>query len=102
MPRAIKTNFICGALLFAIPGIRTLQGPDIKEPKPLPATVMENVTPTEVRAGDIVTVQGETLDAAHLKEVYLTDRKEQVEIEIISQGPKFLTFKMPKVEPGRW
>jgi hypothetical protein len=102
MPRATKTYFICAALLFAIPGMRTLQGADLKEPKPLPATVMENVTPTEVRAGDIVTVQGETLDAAHLKEIFLTDRKEQVEVEIISQGAKFLTFKMPKVEPGRW
>jgi len=63
---------------------------------------MDKVTPAEVRTGDIVTVEGETLDAAHLKEIYLTDRKEQVEIEIISQGAKFLRFKMPKVDPGRW
>ena len=102
MPRATRTYLICAALLFAVPGIRTLQGADIREPKPLPATVMDKVTPAEVRTGDIVTVEGETLDAAHLKEIYLTDRKEQVEIEIISQGAKFLRFKMPKVDPGRW
>lgn len=101
MPRATRTYLICAALLFAIPGMRTLQGADIKEPK-LPATVMDKVTPAEVRAGDMVTVEGETLDAAHVKEVYLTDRKDQVEVEVISQGAKFLRFKMPSVEPGRW
>jgi hypothetical protein len=100
MPRATRTYFICAALLFAIPGMRSLQGADLK--KELPATVMEKVTPTEVRAGDMVTVTGETLDAAHLKEVYITDRKDQVEVEIVAQGPNYLRFKMPKVEPGKW
>jgi len=99
MLRGTRNYLICAALVFAVPGMRALQGADLKL---LPATVMDKVTPIEVRAGDIVIVQGETLDAAHLKTVYLTNRKDEVEVEIISQGPKFLKFKMPKVEPGRW
>lgn len=80
--------------------MRTLQGADLKE---LPATVMEKATPAEVRAGDVVTVTGETLDAAHLKTVFLTDRKDEVEVEIIAQGPKFLRFKVPAdIAPGRY
>jgi hypothetical protein len=63
---------------------------------------MERVTPAEARAGDVITVEGQSLDAAHLKAVYLTDRKDQVEVEIIVQTPKFLRFKLPKVAPGRW
>jgi hypothetical protein len=100
MLRGSKSYLICAALVFAIPGMRALQGADLKE---LPATVMEKVTPAEVRVGDIVTVQGETLDAAHLKTVYLTDRKDEFEVEIIAQGAKFLRFKVPAdIAPGKY
>jgi len=79
--------------------MRALQGADLKQ---VPATVMEKVTPAEVRAGDIVNVQGESLDAAHLKAVFLTDRKDEIEVDIIAQGANYLRFKMPDIAPGKY
>jgi len=99
MPRGNRTYLICAALVFAIPGMRALQGADLKQ---VPATVMEKVTPAEVRAGDIVNVQGESLDAAHLKAVFLTDRKDEIEVDIIAQGANYLRFKMPDIAPGKY
>ena len=94
------TNYLFGAALlsFAFSGVMATAA-DLKD---VPATVMERVSPAEARSGDIITVEGQSLDAAHLKAVYVTDRKEQVEVEILVQTPKHLTFKLPKVAPGRW
>jgi hypothetical protein len=97
--RATRNYLICAAFLFAVGGARIAAGADLREPG---ATVMETLTPAEAKAGDIVTVHGESLDAMHVKAVFLTDRKNETEVEIISQGEKTLRFKMPKVEPGRW
>ncbi len=99
MPQRNRTYLICAALVFAVPGMTTLRGADLTQ---LPATFMEKVTPSEVRAGDLITVQGETLDAAHVKAVFLTNRPEQVEVEIIAQGANYLRFKMPNIAPGKW
>jgi hypothetical protein len=99
MPRATRTSFICAALVFAIPGIRTLQGADLKT---APATIMETVTPAQARAGDVITVHGQSLDANHLKAVFLTDRTNQVEVQILIQDEGYVTFKMPAVDPGKW
>jgi hypothetical protein len=99
MPRGNRIYLICAALVFAIPGMRSLQGADLQR---LPATVMEKVTPGEVRPSDLVTVQGEALDAAHVKAVFLTDRKEEVQVEILAQGSNYLRFKVPDIAPGKW
>jgi len=94
------TNYLLGAALlsFAFTGVMATAA-DLKD---VPATVMEKVSPAEARGGDVITVQGQSLDAAHLKAVYLSDRKDQVEVEILVQTPTHLTFKLPKVAPGRW
>jgi len=63
---------------------------------------MENVTPEQARAGDVITVHGLSLDAAHLKAVFLTNRTSQVEVEIVLQDEGYVSFKMPAVEPGKW
>lgn len=99
MLRGTRTYLICAALAFVIPGVRGLHGADLKE---LPATVMERVTPAEARPGDIVTVSGETLDAAHLKAIVLTDRKDDFDVEIVAQSLKTLRFKVPQVPPGKY
>src|SRR5207249_1495573 len=90
-------------LMFTVLGVRNMVAADIRDiPANPPATVMEKATPAEVRAGQIVTVEGESLDAAHLKTVFLTDRKDQVEVEIVAQTAKVLRFKVPAVAPGKW
>ena len=100
MLRGKNTYYIGAALLFVLSGgVRIAAAADLKD---VPATVMERVIPGEARTGDIITVEGESLDSAHLKAVYLTDRKDQCEVEIIAQTPKFLRFKLPKVAPGKW
>ena len=103
MLRATRNYFIGAALLFTVFGVRVATGADLRDaPATVPATVMERVIPVEARAGDVVTVEGESLDAAHLKAVFLTDRKDEVEVEIVAQAPKYLSFKLPKIAPGKW
>jgi hypothetical protein len=100
MLRSTKSYYIGATLLFLVfGGVRMATAADLKD---VPATVMDRVVPVEARVGDVITVEGESLDAAHLKAVYLTDRKEQLEVEIIAQTPKSLRFKLPKVAPGKW
>jgi hypothetical protein len=96
-------NFLIGAaVLFGVFGVRTAIAADLRDIPAAPATVMEKVTPVEVKTGQIVTVEGESLDAAHLKTVFLTDRKDQVEVEVVVQTAKYLTFKVPALAPGKW
>jgi hypothetical protein len=101
--RKTKNYLIGAAFLFTVFGVRNAIAADIRDvPVNPPATVMEKVTPAEARAGEVVTVEGESLDAAHLKTVFLTDRKDQVEVEIVVQTAKYLRFKVPAVAPGKW
>ncbi len=99
MLRGKQNYLICAALLFVVGGVRLATAADIRD---VPATVMEKVVPAEARSGDVITVEGQSLDAAHLKAVFVTDRKDTLEVEIIAQSPQFLRFKLPKVAPGKW
>ena len=100
MLRGKNTYFIGAALLYMVlGGVRLATAADLRD---VPATVMEKVVPAEARVGDVITVEGQTLDAAHLKGVFLTDRKDTLEVEVIAQTAKFVRFRIPKVAPGKW
>jgi hypothetical protein len=100
--RKTRNVLIGAALVFTVLGVRNVVAADLRDPVNPPATVMEKVVPDEARAGQIIQIEGESLDAAHLKAVFLTDRKDQVEAEIVVQTAKFVRIRVPAVAPGRW
>jgi|ERR1051326_4944801 hypothetical protein len=64
---------------------------------------MKAVEPAAGKGGDEVTVSGENLDAKFVKKVYLTDGKDDIELEVTSQTAESIKAKIPaKAKPGRY
>ena len=62
-----------------------------------------SVTPETAKAGDEVTVGGEGLDATKVDALFLTNDKEDIQVEMSEQNDKSIKFKVPAtVKPGRW
>jgi hypothetical protein len=71
--------------------------------EPLPTPVMRTVDPDTVKAGQVATVSGEYLDKSRVAEVYLTDGKVDVKVEILEQTAGSLKFRVPeKTGAGRY
>lgn len=64
---------------------------------------MTGVEPGNGKVGDVLTVAGENLEKANVVEVYLTDGKNDMRVDITEQTAKAVKFKIPdKVKPGRF
>ena len=64
---------------------------------------MKTVEPASGKVGDEMTVSGENLDNKFVKEVYLTDGKTDLKMEVTSQAPEAIKAKVPaKAKPGRY
>jgi hypothetical protein len=64
---------------------------------------MKSVEPTSGKAGDEMTVSGENLDKKFVKEVYLTDGKTDLKMEVTSQEAEAIKAKVPAgAKPGRY
>ena len=64
---------------------------------------MKTVEPTSGKAGDELTVIGENLDTKFVREVYLTDGKNDFKVEVTLQAADTIKLKIPaKVKPGRY
>jgi hypothetical protein len=72
--------------------------------QPVPVTpFIRTATPDTGMPGDVVTVMGDALDKKHVAEVYLTDGKRDVKVEILEQSEDSIRFRLPaKVAPGRY
>jgi len=63
---------------------------------------MSTVEPGNGKPGDVLTVAGENLQKEAVAKVYLTDGKNDTEVQIVEQGATAIKFKIPaKVAPGR-
>lgn len=63
---------------------------------------MASVEPMNGKAGDVLVVTGENLAKDAVSKVYLTDGKDDVEVEISDQNATTIKFKIPaKAKPGR-
>ncbi|MCC7237335.1 MAG: hypothetical protein IT163_18660 [Bryobacterales bacterium] len=68
-----------------------------------PIPMMRRAEPAVVKAGEIVTVFGESLDKSKVADVYLTTLSKQVAVEILEQTEAFIKFRVPaKTDPGRY
>ncbi|HEY7335636.1 MAG TPA: hypothetical protein VH639_12190 [Bryobacteraceae bacterium] len=63
-------------------------------------TFFQQVTPGEAHPGDVVTVTGYALDAAHLKEIYLTDGQIDYQVEILDQSEASVRLRVPAKIPA--
>ena len=64
---------------------------------------MKSVEPGNGKVGDELTVSGENLDRKFVKEVYLTDGKNDIKVEVTQQTADTIKLKVPaKAKPGRY
>ncbi len=64
---------------------------------------MKSVDPGNGKSGDELTVSGENLDVKFVKEVYLTDGKNDLKVEVTQQTAEAIKLKIPpKAKPGRY
>ena len=63
---------------------------------------MSTVEPGNGKTGDVITVAGENLQKDTVSKVYLTDGKNDTEVQIMEQSATAIKFKIPaKVAAGR-
>ena len=63
---------------------------------------MSTVEPGNGKAGDVITVNGENLQKESVAKVYLTDGKNDTEVQVVEQSASAIKFKIPsKVAAGR-
>jgi hypothetical protein len=67
--------------------------------QPMPR--MTSAEPANGKAGDVIAVTGENLDKAQVAKVYLTDGKNDYEVEVTEQAATGLKFKIPSKANGR-
>ena len=64
---------------------------------------MKRVEPESAKAGEVVTVFGEYLDATRVAVVYLTNGKVDLKTTIVEQKTNFIKIKIPdQATPGRF
>ena len=68
--------------------------------QPMPR--MTSVEPDAGKPGDVLVVNGENLQKQYVAKLYLTDDKNDTQVEIVEQTPTSIKFKIPaKVANGR-
>ena len=64
---------------------------------------MTTVEPGNGKAGDVLTVAGENLAKPLVVKLYLTDGKNDLEVEVTEQAATSMKFKIPaSAKPGRF
>ena len=84
------------AFIFLFTVQSASRGATTEDRQPLPTPVMRTVNPEAVKAGAVVAVSGEFLDKSRVAEVYLTDGKVDIKVEIIEQASGSLKFRVPE------
>ena len=97
MPRVYRVFLTLVLLLTAIPVVSLAwKGTGAR------VTVMQQVTPSEARPGDIVLVTGYALEPERVREVYLTDGASDYRVEILEQCDTAIRFRVPeRIPPGQ-
>jgi IPT/TIG domain len=62
---------------------------------------MSTVEPGNGKAGDVIAVAGENLQKDQVAKVYLTDGKNDFEVQIVEQTATSVKFKIPAKATGR-
>lgn len=62
---------------------------------------MASAEPANGKVGDVITVTGENLQKESVSKVYLTDGKNDFEVQIVEQAAAAIKFKIPAKATGR-
>jgi hypothetical protein len=63
---------------------------------------MVSIDPLNGKKGDVIAVTGENLQKDAVAKVYLTDGKNDIQVEVVEQAATAIKFKIPeKAAPGR-
>jgi hypothetical protein len=62
---------------------------------------MLSVSPESGKIGDVITVTGENLQKDGIAKVYLTDGKNDIQVEVTEQTATVVKFKIPAKAAGR-
>ena len=62
---------------------------------------MSSAEPGNGKAGDVITIAGENLQQDTVAKVYLTDGKNDTEVQIVEQSATEIKFKIPAKVSGR-
>src|SRR5215467_6186312 len=62
---------------------------------------MSSAEPGNGKAGDVITIAGENLQKDTVAKVYLTDGKNDTEVQIVEQNATAIKFKIPAKATGR-
>jgi hypothetical protein len=84
------------ALLIACFCCSVLLAADTKSPR------VTAVEPDTGKVGDVATAKGENLSKDVVADLYLTDGKNDVKVEITERAADSIKFKVPKINPGRY
>jgi|SRR4051794_22144616 hypothetical protein len=64
---------------------------------------MTTIDPGNGKVGDILIVSGENLDKAQVEKIYLTDGKNDLQVDVSDQAATSVKIKIPaKAKPGRF
>jgi hypothetical protein len=92
----MRTSVIAGLLLAALIGSTILLA-DTAIPQ------IRTVAPDSVKAGDVVTLEGENLDQGYVSGIILTDGTTDFRAAITEQADKSIKIKVPaSLKPGRF
>jgi hypothetical protein len=92
----MRTSVIAGLLLAALIGSTILLA-DTAMPQ------VRTVAPDSVKAGDVVTLEGEYLDQAYVSGIILTDGTTDFRAAITEQAATTIKIKVPvSLKPGRF
>jgi hypothetical protein len=65
-------------------------------------SILHSIAPDTAQPGDTVVAAGEKLGTKNLAELYLTDGKDDIKVEILKQTETQVTFKVPPGVKGRF
>jgi hypothetical protein len=66
-----------------------------------PVPRMTTLDPMAGKIGDVITVSGEYLQKAYVAKVYLTDGKNDLQVEVLEQTETTIKFRIPAKATGR-
>ncbi len=100
---AQKMRTFIGLLLVISLAILTAAAAGNGGTTPRPTPMLSSVQPATGQTGDLLTVSGIYLDAAYVRELYLTAAGQDVKAEIVQQSGTSIRFRIPaSVKPGRY
>ena len=62
---------------------------------------MTSVDPMNGKKGDVIAISGENLQKELVSKVFLTDGKNDIQVEVTEQTPTSIKFKVPAKATGR-